>query len=75
MSNTRSTSKEKTSQGSDIHQATRAGKSSGDIPPTKIVTDINEQPVSLAEEIVVEIDQQGSPSSDNTAEQKKTIFI
>jgi transcription termination factor Rho len=36
-----------------------------------MVTDINEEPVSLAEEIVVEIDRQGSPSSDNTGEQKK----
>ena len=71
MSNTRSTSKEKNAHGSDIHQATQVGKSSGNIPPTKMVTDINEEPVSLAEEIVVEIDRQGSPSSDNTGEQKK----
>ena len=71
MSNTRSTSKEKNAHGSAIHQATQVGKSSGDIPPTKMVTDINEEPVSLAEEIVVEIDRQGSPSSDNTGEQKK----
>jgi len=71
MSNTRSTSKEKNAHGSDVHQATQVGKSSGDIPPTKMVTDINEEPVSLAEEIVVEIDRQGSPSSDNTGEQKK----
>ncbi len=71
MSNTRSKSKEKNAHGSAIHQATQVGKSSGDIPPTKMVTDINEEPVSLAEEIVVEIDRQGSPSSDNTGEQKK----
>jgi len=71
MSNTRSTSKEKNAHGSDVHQATQVGKSSGNIPPTKMVTDINEEPVSLAEEIVVEIDRQGSPSSDNTGEQKK----
>jgi len=71
MSNTRSTSKEKNAHGSDVHQATQVGKSSGDIPPTKMVTDINEEPVSLAEEIVIEIDRQGSPSSDNTGEQKK----
>ena len=71
MSNTRSTSKEKNAHGSDVHQATQVGKSSGNIPPTKMVTDINEEPVSLAEEIVIEIDRQGSPSSDNTGEQKK----
>ena len=71
MSNTRSTSKEKNAQGSAIHRATQTGKSSGDMPSTKMVTDINEEPVSLAEEIVVEIDQQGRPSSDNTGEQKK----
>ena len=71
MSNTRSTSKEKNAHGSAIYQATQVGKSSGDVPPTKMVTDINEEPVSLAEEIVIEIDRQGSPSSDNTGEQKK----
>ena len=71
MSNTRSRSKEKNAKGSDTQRVTRNDKSSGDIPPNEVTTDINEEPVSLAEEIVVEIDQQGIQTSDSPGKPKK----
>ncbi|MCP4479784.1 MAG: transcription termination factor Rho, partial [Planctomycetaceae bacterium] len=71
MSNTRSRSKEKNTKGSDAHQVPRDSKSSSDTSSTEMVTDINEEPVSLAEEIVVEIDQHGKRTGDNNAQVKK----
>ncbi len=71
MSNTRSRSKEKNAKGSDTQRVTRNDKSSGDIPPNEVTTDINEEPVSLAEEIVVEIDQQGIQTCDSPGKPKK----
>ena len=71
MSNTRSRSKEKNTKGSDTHQVPRDSKSSSDTSSTEMTTDINEEPVSLAEEIVVEIDQHGKHTGDHNAQPKK----
>ena len=71
MSNTRSKSKEKNTKGSDTHQVPRDSKSSSDTSSTEMTTDINEEPVSLAEEIVVEIDQHGKHTGDHKAQPKK----
>ena len=70
MSNTRSRSKEKNTKGSDAPQVRRDRKSSNDTSSTEM-TDINEEPVSLAEEIVVEIDQHGKHTGDHNAQPKK----
>ena len=71
MSNTRSRSKEKNTKGPDTHQVPRESKSSSDTSSTEMTTDINEEPVSLAEEIVVEIDQHGKHTGDHNAQPKK----
>ena len=71
MSNTRSRSKEKNTKASGTHQVSRDSKSSSDTSSTEMTTDINEEPVSLAEEIVVEIDQHGKHTGDNNAQPKK----
>ena len=75
MSNTRSRSKAKNTKGPDTHQVPRESKSSSDTSSTEMTTDINEEPVSLAEEIVVEIDQHGKQSGYNNAQPIKDDIL
>ena len=72
MSNTHSTSKKKRPTVSGGQQSPVTDKSADQISNQKNVPDIEEEPVSLAEEIAVEIEQQGPTSNDNTAAPKKT---
>ena len=76
MSNTHSTSKKKRPTMSGGQQSPVADKSADQTSNQKNISDIEEEPVSLAEEIVVEMEQQGpTPNEDTAAPQKTDIHV